>query len=244
VEGPLTYRPDVLDDSLPGVRPTSDTDPAGLPVGYRHGVAERRTQAERRAESRERLIKAAIRLLATRGYAHTSLVEIGREAGLSRGLVSHHFGSKEACMRAVVEHIRKDVGRRATKLGIGGPDAVDRLLDVYFNGVRSHEPNARAMYVILIEGLTSTPGLRPAVAETNEISRSFIADLIAELVEPHEDAGPRTEIESIAVLVEAILRGVALQWLADPDNVDMDAAAVTAKAMIHGAVSALQLARR
>jgi AcrR family transcriptional regulator len=241
VEGPLTYPPDILDDSLPV---------AGLPrrrgaVGYRHGVVERRTQAERRAESRERLIKAAIRLLATRGYARTSLVEIGREAGLSRGLVSHHFGSKEACMRAVVEQIRKDVGRRAAKLGVGGADAVDRLLDVYFDGVRRHEPNARAMYVILIEGLTATPGLRPAVAETNEISRSFIAGLISEIAElPHEDAGPSTEIESIAVVIEAILRGVALQWLADPDNVDMDAAAATAKAMIHAAVSAHQLARR
>lgn len=61
-------------------------------------MTERRTQAQRRAESRVRLIQAAIRLLGSHGYAGTSLVEIGKAAGLSRGLVSHHFGSrKRAC---------------------------------------------------------------------------------------------------------------------------------------------------
>lgn len=55
----------------------------------------RRTQAERVAESDHRLMEAAIRLVARVGYTHTTLESIGVEAGYSRGLVQHRFGSKD-----------------------------------------------------------------------------------------------------------------------------------------------------
>jgi AcrR family transcriptional regulator len=204
-------------------------------------VAKRRTQAERRTESRQRLIEAAIRLLAVRGYARTSLVEIGKEAGLSRGLVSHHFGSKEACMKAVVDHIRETSRWRATTSTEPG-SMVDHILDSYFRGVRRREPGALAMYVILVEGLTATPGLGPAVAETNVVTREFIAEEIAAGLDPPLPDGPRNpEVQSIAVMVAGLLRGVALQWLADPDAVDLDAAAEMAKKMVRTTIASLRV---
>lgn len=195
-------------------------------------MTEGRTQAERRAESRLRLIEAAIKLLGSHGYAGTSLVEIGKAAGLSRGLVSHHFGSKEACMQAVVTTIRERAAARLDAVDSRGLDALDRLLDGYFGGVRSHDANARAMYVILIEGLTSTPGLRPAVAKTNAITRSHIADMVRDARAQHGGVGVDSEVEATAVLIEGILRGVTLQYLADPDAVDLDRTVQLAKAMI------------
>lgn len=40
-------------------------------------------------------MEAAIRLVARVGYTHTTLESIGVEAGYSRGLVQHRFGSKD-----------------------------------------------------------------------------------------------------------------------------------------------------
>ncbi|MWA01595.1 TetR family transcriptional regulator [Actinomadura sp. LD22] len=213
----------------------------GLGPQYSKTVLERRTQAERRDESRKRLILAAMRLLGERGYARTSLVEIGREAGLSRGLVSHYFGSKEACMRAVVEYIRTQTRQRTSDLGGHGEDAVDVILDVYFDQVRAGHVEAKAMYVVLIEGLTATPGLRPAVADTNALTRTFLAECVAEMVDPRiPDPATHPQVMAIATLIEGILRGVALQWMADPDNVDLDAAKNTAKMMVRSAVTAIE----
>ena len=195
-------------------------------------MTERRTQAERRAESRLRLIQAAIRLLGTRGYAGTSLVEIGKEAGLSRGLVSHHFGSKEACMQAVVATIRERAADQLKAVEVHGMAALDRLFEVYFAGVRNHDANARAMYVILIEGLTSTPGLRPAVAKTNAITRGHIAEMVRDARADLGGVGGDSEVQATAVLIEGILRGVALQYLADPDAVDLDRTVELAKGMV------------
>ncbi|WP_189265059.1 TetR/AcrR family transcriptional regulator [Streptomyces fuscichromogenes] len=192
-------------------------------------MLERRTQAERRSDSQARLVAAAIRLLGTRGYAGASLAEIGREAGLSRGLVNHHFGSKEACMRAVVTAIRERA-RAHLSSDLRGVAALDDLFDVYFGGLVDREdPSARALYVLLVEGITATPGLRDAIAETNMVVRRLIVEMIGD-----EAADP----DASAVVVEGILRGVALQWLADPDNVELAAATDAAKAAVRGLLAA------
>ena len=207
-------------------------------LGYAGGMVERRTQEQRSSESRRRLIDAAIRLLAERGYAGTSLAAIGAEAGLSRGLVSHHFGTKEACMQAVVEQIRENMREQSLSAASGHSMSLDDAIDAYFMGVRRQYPAARAMYVVLIEGLTSSPGLGPAVAETSRATREELVNLLAGQV-PGESASPAgPEAEALAVVILGILRGVALEYLADPHLVDLEAAARLAKAMINDTVRA------
>src|ERR1700748_893308 len=67
------------------------------------GQKLRRTQAERAAESDRRLLRAALKLIAERGYRNTSLAAIGEEAGYSRGLVNDRFGSKAGLLWALVK---------------------------------------------------------------------------------------------------------------------------------------------
>jgi len=200
-------------------------------------MAERRTQAERTAESRRRLIEATIRLLPKRGYARTSLAEIGREAGVSRGLVTHHFGSKEACMIAVAEHIGNSVEERINQADLHGLDALDRTIDVYFDGSRSEGSIALALFIILMESVTSAPALRPAVAKYNARIREFLSGLLASATEPDGSRLARRDADALAVLVEALLRGVALQWLADPQGIELDQVAAQAKSMVRDAVA-------
>ncbi|WP_141014684.1 TetR/AcrR family transcriptional regulator [Nocardioides sambongensis] len=104
-------------------------------------MEKRRTQAERSNESRRRLIEAAITLLAERGYAGASLAAIGERAGVSRGLVTHHFGSKEQCIAEVTTFIREAViDRLAGDPGQGGLAAIDNLVRTYL----SEEPGLAA----------------------------------------------------------------------------------------------------
>ena len=58
---------------------------------------------EQSQQSRERLIDAATRLFAERGYRDASVQAIGEEAGISRGSIFWHFGSKEGLLWAVVQ---------------------------------------------------------------------------------------------------------------------------------------------
>ena len=63
----------------------------------------RKSQAERRQETRRLLVSAARQLFAEKGYAGAGTPEIVTAAGVTRGALYHHFADKLALFRAVVE---------------------------------------------------------------------------------------------------------------------------------------------
>src|ERR1700757_1420047 len=65
----------------------------------------RRTQAERTAETRLRILKAAANLIRRRGYARFRTAEVAAEAGLSRGAQLHHFPTKDSLVVATLEFV-------------------------------------------------------------------------------------------------------------------------------------------
>jgi TetR/AcrR family transcriptional regulator, regulator of cefoperazone and chloramphenicol sensitivity len=56
-----------------------------------------------------RIRDAAIRLFADRGYPGTSIRDVARSAGVSPGLVQHHYGSKEGLRHACDVHVRDGI---------------------------------------------------------------------------------------------------------------------------------------
>lgn len=65
----------------------------------------RLTQDEKTAETRRRLLDAAIVCLVDRGYANTTTSEIAERAGLSRGAQLYHFPKKEELLTSAVWHL-------------------------------------------------------------------------------------------------------------------------------------------
>ncbi|WP_022728053.1 TetR/AcrR family transcriptional regulator [Fodinicurvata sediminis] len=73
--------------------------------------SRRRTNQERTAATRERLIAAARQLFVEKSYAETSTPEIVARAGLTRGALYHHYADKQSLFHAVVvEEARKVAG--------------------------------------------------------------------------------------------------------------------------------------
>lgn len=71
-----------------------------------------RTAEQNRAmrdQSRERILAAALRLFAQRGYAVATVREIAASAGLSQGLLYTHYLSKEELLRALFRRGMDDV---------------------------------------------------------------------------------------------------------------------------------------
>lgn len=71
----------------------------------KHLGPPRRTQAERSAETRAALLRAAVSSLVEVGYAHTTTAEVAKRAGVSRGAQSHHFATKEDLVVGAIEHV-------------------------------------------------------------------------------------------------------------------------------------------
>ena len=63
----------------------------------------RRSHAERRAETRERVLHAVVESIAEVGFQKTTAAEVARRAGVTWGAVQHHFGDKEGILLAALE---------------------------------------------------------------------------------------------------------------------------------------------
>jgi AcrR family transcriptional regulator len=86
------------------------------------GTRTHRTQAERSERTRAQLLESTIDCLLDLGYAGTSVNEICKRAGLSRGAQQHHFATKAELMAHALEYL-------VTKLGDQVLDAVQQLAD-------------------------------------------------------------------------------------------------------------------
>lgn len=92
------------------------------------GQGIRRTQAERRAASREALLEAAARGLSQSGYGNLVLEEVARDAGYSRGALYHQFEDKEDLALAVLAWVDESWGREVGDPAAAEDDPVDELL--------------------------------------------------------------------------------------------------------------------
>jgi AcrR family transcriptional regulator len=72
----------------------------------------KRTKAEQREQTNHELIAIAREIFSRDGYAGAATEEIVARAGVTRGALYHHFGSKEGLFRAVLESVQADIARR------------------------------------------------------------------------------------------------------------------------------------
>lgn len=164
----------------------------------------RRTQAERRAESRDRLLDAALECLAERGYAGTTFPEVVRRAGLSNGALWRHFRSKAELMVAASLHSEETLGRHAAPGGDGVVD-LDEAVARLWSWV--HQPAFQA----LIELLRASRGdaeLADALTNADERAADLFFSAVASLVGP-ELAG-RVNFRRNVRMLGLILYGTGL----------------------------------
>ncbi len=93
----------------------------------RPGDGPRRTQGQRRARTRQALLKAARELFAQKGFAQTGREEIAARAGVTRGALYHHFESKMALAEAVLDQLDIELVDRVMAEAGDAPSATEML---------------------------------------------------------------------------------------------------------------------
>ncbi|WP_207913516.1 TetR/AcrR family transcriptional regulator [Sphingomonas sp. BK235] len=165
------------------------------------------------------MIAAAVELIAERGSRAITLAAVGTAAGYSRGIVTHHFGSRDKLLRAIMEHTRTfDIpGRRENAMSWLGD-----MVRAYLEKITEQRPAARAFLQMWGEAIGADPVLMPLYAEQDAGFRRLIAQKITEGIQDgsiRADADP----DAMGVFVVGLLRGIALQLIATPPPQRMDA---------------------
>lgn len=176
----------------------------------------RRTQEERRNETRALLLDVTIECLFELGYAGTTTTEVADRAGLSRGAQLHHFGNKQQLVVAAMEQLfqrRLEEFRQGLEQLPEGADVVEaavRLLWKIFSG-----PTYYA-YMELVVAARTDPELNEVIVELN---RGFDEQVDVVFQEFFADT-PETEgyYDVIWTGVLALMGGLAFERIIRPGD--------------------------
>lgn len=171
----------------------------------------------RGTDRRETIVQAAFEVIAERGYRGSSLGAVAERVGLTQQGVTHYFPSKEQLLLAVLE--RRDqwdlMGfSRSEDASALGAAHLQQLVE--YNATRPS--SVRAYTVLAADSVTEDHPARQFFQERYTRVRAWVADLM-ERQEGELPAG--LTAEQLAPIVIAVLDGLQLQWLLDPDEVDM-----------------------
>lgn len=158
-------------------------------------------------------------LISERGYRRTSLAAVAERAGLTQQGLLHHFPTKELLLVGVLEaRDRWDLTSAAVQSGAWRTDALAQLVD--YNATR---PGIVQTYTVL--SADSVTEDHPARAFFESRFRSVRASMTEALrAEFGEQLPGGLTPERAAPLLVAVMDGLQLQWLLDPEQVDMPAA--------------------
>lgn len=178
------------------------------------------TRQQGRANTRERLLRAARSVFARRGFHGASVEEIASEAGFSTGALYSNFTGKEDLFlvlmeREIEEHAREisdavearaSMSERAT----GGARQWMRMIQ--------REPEVLLLFMEFWAYGVRDARVRPKVAARFAQVRELLTRLIADGVREF-DLELDIPAEQLAVAIDALADGIARQKLADPDAV-------------------------
>lgn len=183
----------------------------------------RRTQAQRRAESRTKLMLAAAELIAEQGLGGVTLAEVGERAGYSRGIANHHFGTKAALIAELVDRVEREF-IEATAPALRLQVSVDELLEItsVFVSMLADLPSVHRAFLVLWATAVADEELRPRMAGSDEAFRNTVVEIV-ERGQSNGEIDSTIGASGFAVAFLGQLRGVALQFLLAPESIDLGA---------------------
>ena len=90
------------------MRPQGSRMTDAPPAHVKSESEDRKGRKGTRHARRLQLIESTIDSLAARGYAETTLADVAKGAGLSRGIVNFYFESKEKLLVATLQHMAEE----------------------------------------------------------------------------------------------------------------------------------------
>lgn len=172
--------------------------------------------------NREALTQGAKQCLFEKGFTRTTARDIAAAAGVSLAAIGYHFGSTEALLsHALFEAVGEWGARLGEAMAAGGDPAA------VWDGVIASVRSDRALWTVQYEMVGQIDHADPLRAFLTDYQRSARSEL-AGLFCSHEVAAGDEERQLLSGLYQAILGGLVMQWLIDPQNAPTGADIVAA----------------
>lgn len=198
----------------------------------------RRTKEEA-AATRAALLKAALNLFSSKGYAATSIDDISQSAKLTRGALYHHFQSKADLYNTLVEEVSARGANIVQESVAEGGTFTEILKRIFVRQLTYIEENkeARAVMELALFKTGAHPELQAGRERQIQGGKAMI-DGIAQAMQVGLSSGElRNDIspKEMALSFLAFQNGVIQLWLASPKSFSLKGSAETfADVLIQG----------
>ncbi|WP_182872820.1 TetR/AcrR family transcriptional regulator [Microbispora sp. H10670] len=170
--------------------------------------------------NREDLLAGARRCLMEKGYSGTTARDIATAAGTSLASIGYHFRSTKALLNAALVDAMEEWGKEIERTLAAGPalgGTPAQRFEATWTRIIESFARLRPLWAIqfeLIAQMDRLPELREAFATANRQAKLGLAALFENL-DPAAD--PRKAM-AVGAFYQALLGGMAAQWLVDPDE--------------------------
>ncbi|MGO4742489.1 TetR/AcrR family transcriptional regulator [Serratia quinivorans] len=173
-------------------------------------AAKRR--AETMEENRAKLITAARKSFAEKGFAAVSMDELTASVGLTRGALYHNFGDKKGLLAAVVAQVDGEMAQRAKAAAANAGDDWERLLAEGIAYIKM-ALDTEVRRIVLLDGpaFLGDPAQWPSQNSCLESTRQTVINLIERGVLKPVDADAAAHLLNSAALNSAL-------WIAASDD--------------------------
>ncbi|MEZ5731978.1 MAG: TetR family transcriptional regulator C-terminal domain-containing protein [Paracoccaceae bacterium] len=165
------------------------------------------------------MIRATLALIGRAGPEAATVRAIAAEAGLSVGMIRHHFAGKEELVSAAYEYHMRALNEATSAAGDQPGRALDRLTAFVTAALSPPvlDPEAMALWAGFIHMVRRDPAMRDIHERTyyqfRDRLQTFIADALAEAGRTPDAA----ELRRLAIASNAVLDGLWLEGGALPD---------------------------
>ena len=161
----------------------------------------RRTQAERRAETRAALLDATIECLVRWGYAGTTTGRVAEVAGVSRGAQIPYFKTRDELLAAAVQHLASERVRASEE---SDAESVEEWLDVLW------EEHQGRLFDATLELWVASRSDPPLSENLRRVERDVAAAIVGRADEVLGPVARRPGFADDLVFALATIRGLAL----------------------------------
>ncbi|MBK4216802.1 TetR/AcrR family transcriptional regulator [Paracoccus caeni] len=160
-----------------------------------------KSRAETMEENRAKILSAARKTFAEKGFAAASMDELTADVGLTRGALYHNFGDKKGLLAAVVAQVDGEMAARALAIGVRHENEWDALLAEGIAYIElAQEPEVQR--IVLLDGpaYLGDPSQWPSQDACLQLTERTLTRLIADGVVKPVDAGAAARLLTGAAL--------------------------------------------
>jgi AcrR family transcriptional regulator len=182
------------------------------------------SNAERTKQSKARILQEAHRLFAEKGYHGTRLVDIAEASDITLPGLLHHFSSKDSLLIEVLE--ARDKSDKQFFNDLFEKTSGNNVFEILCTLVRNNQADPELIRIFTTLSAESISPEHPGHDYFVQRYRMFRTEYLTWLYEAQNQGKIRSDIDvaQLSTVVLAVMDGLQLQRLLDPENVDMGSA--------------------